>query len=324
VSEWSPSPSVARATRLELHPRPPYDFDLALGYLATSPSSVLEAVDLDERHYARALRLAGQPALITIEARGDVHSPRLALRVEGEAGDDPGVVAEAIAFARRVFLLDDDPAPFLDLAAGDPVLARLTERFPGLRPLLVADPYEALLFAIIGQQVNVTFARKLKRALIDAYGRPYRFGEREYLLLPEPADLAVADPADLRALQFSGQKASYVVGLSQAIAAGDLDLDALAGLPFDEAIAALTRFRGVGRWTAEYVLMRGLGARDSIPAADLGLRKIIGYAYLGRTASEEEVRTLADRWCGWRGWAAFLWWYALQLGGQDPTAVIEE
>ena len=67
--------------------------------------------------------------------------------------------------------------------------------------------------------------------------------------------------------------------------------------------------------------MRGLGEPDSIPAADVGLRKIIGYAYgLGRDATEAEVRTLAERWAGWRSWAAFLWWLALQMGGQDPSA----
>jgi DNA-3-methyladenine glycosylase II len=75
----------------------------------------------------------------------------------------------------------------------------------------------------------------------------------------------------------------------------------------------MTRLRGIGRWTAEYVLMRGLGVPDSFPAADTGLRAAIGKAYgLGRSATETEARAHAERWVGWRSWAAFIWWMALQ------------
>ena len=72
---------------------------------------------------------------------------------------------------------------------------------------------------------------------------------------------------------------------------------------------------GVGRWTAEYLLMRGLGFPDVIPAADGGLRKVMGLAYgLGRNATEDEVREIAERWKGWRSFGAFYWWFALQQG----------
>ena len=85
-------------------------------------------------------------------------------------------------------------------------------------------------------------------------------------------------------------------------------------MPSDEAVAELTRLRGVGRWTAEYVCLRGLGHRDAIPAADVGLKIAIGRAYgLGRQATEAEIRALAERWAGWRGHAAFCWWYSLAL-----------
>ena len=83
----------------------------------------------------------------------------------------------------------------------------------------------------------------------------------------------------------------------------------------EQAISELTKLRGLGRWTAEYLLMRGLGVQDSIPAADMGLRIAMGRAYgMGRNATEQEVRDLAENWAGWRGWAAFYWWHALQLG----------
>jgi DNA-3-methyladenine glycosylase II len=147
-------------------------------------------------------------------------------------------------------------------------------------------------------------------------------GER-YWLAPRPEEVAALDPAALRARhQFSAQKAAYVTGLARAVRDGELRFDELARLPHEEAIARLTRFKGVGRWTAEYLLMRGLGARDSLPAADLGLRAVIGEWYgLGRKATEAEVRAYGESWAGWRGWAAFYWWYAIQHRLRPESAV---
>ncbi len=297
---------------VELRPTPPYSFRLALEYLESSPSSVLETVDVAAGQYERALRIDGHDLLITLRSIGSLEAPSLELSV---AGDHLSLALVDAARRRieRLFLLDIDPSPFLALAHADPPLGQLVDERLGVRPLLVAEPYEALIFAIVGQQVNVAFARRLKLALIERFGRRVELAGRELLMLPEPERIASLNPAELLEMQFSRQKASYLIGLSQAIVNGDLRLDDLGEIPFEDAITELTRHRGIGRWTAEYVLMRGLGVADSLPAADLGLRKIIGYAYgLGRNASEAEVREIAEAWTGWRGWAAFLWWLELQ------------
>lgn len=305
---------VEQAT-LELRPCPPYSFDLALAYLASSPSSVLEVVDLEARSYGRALRIDGVDLLLELRATGTLDDPSLQFRVTGE-WLTPELLEHARSRINQIFLLDVDPAPFHAIADADPILGRLVDARPGIRPMLVADPYESLIFAIVGQQVNIAFARKMKLAWLERFGRRELIGSREYVLLPDPERIAALDPADLLELQFSRQKASYTIGLSQAIVDGDLDLEALGAMPFEDAVAQMTRHKGIGRWTAEYVLMRGLGAPDSIPAGDLGLRKIIGRAYgLDHTASEAEVRAIAEAWAGWRGWAAFLWWLELQTKG---------
>ncbi len=311
----SESSREASEVHAELHPTSPYSFPLALSYLATSPSSVLEEVDLDAGVCRRALRVDGADILLTLSDMGSVAAPRIALDVSADS-ITPTLMDAAVAHAKRVFLLDVDPSPFFAMAERDPVLDTLVRDLPGIRPLLVADPYEALIFAIVGQQVNIAFARRMKLALLEQFGRRVRFGGREMLLLPEPERIAELDPADLLALQFSRQKANYLIELSRLIARGELDLWAIGELPFEEGVKELVRHRGIGRWTAEYVLMRGLGERDCIPAGDLGLRKIIGLAYgLDHTASEAEVRELAESWAGWRGWAAFLWWLELQTNG---------
>jgi DNA-3-methyladenine glycosylase II len=298
--------------RLALTPTAPYDFALALSYLRSSPSAVLERIR-EDGIYERALRLDGAPALMRAWSEGTIEAPRIALEIRGDALT-MAHASTAERFVRRTFRLDTEPVAFYALGARDAVLGRLLARFPGVRPVLIAEPYEALMWAIIGQQINVSFARKLKLALITLAGETMQAGGERYSLLPLPAQVAALSEEALRAAQFSRQKAAYVLELSRAVAEADLRLDALGTLPHEEALARLTAYKGVGRWTAEYVLMRGFGAHDSIPAADLGLRAVIGRAYgLGRHATEEEVRARAERWAGWRGWAAYLWWLALQL-----------
>lgn len=305
---------------VELRPTAPYSVPLALSYLASSPSSVLEEVDRDSGTCTRALRVNGVDLLLTLRDTGTLDDPRIDVVVRG-GNLTPGLIDKATRAVRRIFQLDTDPEPFFSMAQKDAVLGPLIAELPGVRPFLVADPYEALIFAIVGQQVNIAFARRMKLALVERFGSHIELGDVEVLLLPDPERIAALDPSELLALQFSGQKASYLIELSSSIAAGDLDLTAIGTLPLEDAVSELTRYRGVGRWTAEYVLMRGLGFQDCLPAGDLGLRKIIGLAYgLNRTANEAEVRQIAERWTGWRGWAAFIWWLELQTNGLSRFA----
>ncbi len=296
---------------VELRTAPPYDFAQAERYLVRSPSAVLERID-EEGTFARALTVAGRDVLLRLRSLGTMEQPRLALEIFGESLD-ARLEDEAVSLIRRIFSLDVDPAAFLALATRDPVFDALVRRHQGLRPVLIADPYEALIWAVLGQQITVQFARTLKMTLSTLCGRKLSVDGRAYWLPPRPEAVAALDLSELRARQFSRQKAAYVIGLSQAVLDGTLRLEEMAALPHEEAIAAMTRFKGIGRWTAEYVLMRGLGVRDSIPAADVGLRAIIGQWYgLGRKATEAEVRERAEAWAGWRSWASFYWWHALQ------------
>lgn len=297
-------------------PRAPFAFDLALDYLRTSPSTVTEVITADV--CLRAVRLLDRDLVVQL---GPAHPDgRLEVRVHG-AGARPAHVRAAAALAERVLAARADvDALERDLGA-DPVLGMLARRYRGLRPVLIAEPLEALVWAIIGQQINVAFAAKLKRALVMRFGRRLLLDGREYRLFPDAETLAGLDhERDLRPLQFSRQKSAYVIGAARAVATGVLDLEALRRVDAEEALARLTQLKGVGRWTAEYVLLRGLGFPDVIPAADGGLRRIIGRAYgLGRSATEAEVRALAARWAPWRAYAAFYWWFTLQRSAARPV-----
>lgn len=295
-----------------LHAVPPFDFPLCRAYLARSP---LEALDrVEDGAWRRAVALNGRPALLTVRSLGTHFESTISLEVAGpEVG--PAELNAAEHLVRRALRLDLNPHAFEVVAGRDPVLADLVRRTRGLRPLLMLSPFEALVWAILGQQISVGLAYRLKRALVERLGPKLTVDGATYHLFPSPERLAATAVDDLQALQFTRQKAVAVQEAAERVARHELDLQRLADLPLEEAIERLMALRGVGRWTAEYVCMRGLGFLDVIPAADLGLRAVVGRWYaLGRPAEEAELRALAERWRPYRSWAAFLWWYAIAPG----------
>jgi DNA-3-methyladenine glycosylase II len=269
---------------------------------------------VEDGAYERAVRIGGRPRLLRVHGDGDVEHPTLEVTLP----DGPVAAAEldeAAALVARAFRVDEDPRPLEQRAAQDSVFGDLVARVRGLRALVMPTPFESLTWAIIGQQINVAFAYKLKRVLVERYGERLALGGREYFLFPDPERLASIEPEELRPRQFSGQKSRYIVDLARAVAGGQLDLESFAKLPAEEARAALVELRGVGRWTAEYVLMRGLAFRDELPAADVGLQVAAGRLYgLAVRPTEPELRTLAEPWAGWRTYYAFYLWFTLAPG----------
>lgn len=297
--------------RFEINAQPPFAFDHILMSLRTPAGTVLEVIT-DEGEYRRAVYLEGRPALITVRMDGRATVPRLSVGVTAERVD-AAVEASARRTVDRVFAATADVSGLETVFCQDQVMWATWQRCRGFRPVALPDLFEAIAWAIIGQQITVTFAAKCKRALTERYGERLAVENDEYLLFPKTEVIASLDESDLLALQFSRQKARYLVNLARQIVSGEFDLEALWSLTAEEASQQLQTLVGIGRWTAEYVLLRGLGHADSIPAGDVALQRAIGRAYYGRMATEAEVRLLAERWLPWRGYAAVCWWYTQRL-----------
>lgn len=188
------------------------------------------------------------------------------------------------------------PASALEaLAARDPAIARLATLHRGIRPIIHADGFTAIVRSISAQQVNLTWAATTRRRLAERYGERYTIGPFEVYHLA-PAQLAAARVEDLRALQLTTRKAEYLIALAQGVVDGTLNLPALAALPDAEVIARLVARRGIGLWTAEWYLARTLD-RPVVVAGDLGVRKAVGAAYLGGAMpSEGQTRELTAHW----------------------------
>jgi DNA-3-methyladenine glycosylase II len=190
---------------------------------------------------------------------------------------------EIAAHVHVLLGLGSDLDAFYGWAAGDAVLARLVAALAGFRPPLQPDPFEALVTSITAQQVSLQSASAIRSRFVE------RFGVRGVHAVAFPARerVAAASEPELVALGFSRRKAEYVVGL----AASDLDLTALAGLPDDEVKERIVAVRGLGEWTADWYLARHLGRPHAWPAGDLGLRKAAAIFY----GDGEDVRSLGSR-----------------------------
>jgi DNA-3-methyladenine glycosylase II len=191
------------------------------------------------------------------------------------------------------------PSSYTALLFADSTLAALDARFPGLRTVRQFDLFAALVRCVSAQQVNLRWATTTRRRLAEAFGDRHTLEGRAIYSL-NPARIARASVDELRALQFTTRKAEYIVAIAESLASGALDLATLAALPDEDVIARLTAIRGVGRWTAEWILARTLG-RPVVVAGDLGIRKGIGRFYLNLPPkaplpSEEETRRAVAHW----------------------------
>lgn len=180
-----------------------------------------------------------------------------------------------------------DPAPFLQAVQADPLLGPLALRQPGLRIVQSATIFEALTWAIIGQQINLTFAIALRRTFIAQAGRAHASGLWCY---PEAADVARLAPEDLTTRKFSRSKADTLLRLARLVDSGALPL--ARGDDIEAISAALLAVKGIGPWTVNYALLRGYGYADCSLHGDVAIRAAFQHL-LGEDAKPDMARTEA-------------------------------
>jgi AraC family transcriptional regulator of adaptative response / DNA-3-methyladenine glycosylase II len=176
----------------------------------------------------------------------------------------------------------------------------------GLRVPLLADPFDGLVWAIVGQQINLAFAYTLRRRLIELVSEPLGAG---FYAPPSIAAVAALEPEDLLPLSFSRAKASYLVGAARSVIDGRLPLDALAGGSATRIERSLLAVRGIGPWSAHYLMMRHYGFLDCVPLGDTGLTSGLKQFFaLDERPGRVETLALMERFRPYRSLATFHLW----------------
>jgi DNA-3-methyladenine glycosylase II len=168
------------------------------------------------------------------------------------------------------------------------------------------DAFESLIGSITAQQVNLTWALTTRRRLVESFGVPVGFGDVVVWRFPDPEPIAASSPEVFRAMQFTTRKSEFIVDLAKAAVAGTLD--GLAELSNEAVIERLTAIRGIGRWSAEWLLARQLARPDVVAAGDLGVRKAISrfVVHTDDVIPEADVRAVTDSWGDGANWGTHL------------------
>jgi DNA-3-methyladenine glycosylase II len=294
----------ACATSFSIRLPGPIDIPSSLESFRRSGDDLLDR--WDGANLVRVAPSAADGIAYHCQARGTVNRPVLSVAVA-----DPAHRTAADEAVRSMFVAA--PPEFEALLRADPVIARLNARYPGFRQVRHSNLLTALVRCISAQQVNLRWAATTRRRLADAFGEKHQVGSH-FVHSLSAERLAAAQVSQIRALQFTTRKAEFLIGVAEAVASGRIDLASLAALPDDEVIARLTALRGIGVWTAEWILARTLG-RPRVVAGDLGVRKAVGMAYqMAMLPSEAEVRRLTTHWGPSAGAAQALLLHALSQG----------
>lgn len=277
--------------------------DDVFGLFSRDAAGLTERVD--GRTAAKALRLDDEPCRL-----GLAFAPRR-VRVVVHARGRPSrrAMIEAHARVARMLGLGADPGPFERRVRRTRGLARLIRGRAGLRIPLTPDAFEGLVWVIVGQQVNVTFASVCRNRLIELAGEPVGDG---FVTHPTPAAVARLDYADLERRQFSRRKAEYLIDTARRIAAGELDLEGLAREPAGRIEETLGGVRGLGPWSIQYLLMRSYGLEDCVPIGDAGLVLALQRFFeLSDRPDADETLRLMEPFAPHRSLATFHLWKTL-------------
>jgi DNA-3-methyladenine glycosylase II len=277
-----------------IDPGAPFRLDLTAWALRRRAHNTIDR--WDGRVYRRALSLDGEAVALSVIQDGPLDAPRLAMTLSGGQID-----RRAATIAREtldgLLGLTVDLSAFATMAAGDPLLDRLSRRLRGLKPPRFPTVFEALVNGIACQQLSLDVGIHLLNRLTTARGRPVPEDADGLRAFPGPRDLASAAPAELNGMGFSSAKARTIVETAEAVVHGDLDLESLGGLDDRTVVERLTSLRGVGRWTAEYVMLRGLGRLHVFPGDDVGARNKLGrFLDIDSPLDYEGIARLLARW----------------------------
>ena len=283
-----------------------FDFKHCLSFLTRSPREVLHVCDGKE--VIKIIRGKGRNILFRVS-----DAKKMGLRVDVlnfSLTRDVRVAVET--YVREWFDLDTDIGPFYAIASKDRLLKPLVTQYHGYRIIGQPDLFESLIWAVIGQQINLGFAYTLKQRVVENFGEHVTMNGATYYLFPQPDVIAKLNHEQLLKLQFSRQKSMYTIGIADAFASGELSREKLDTMAPTERLETLLRIKGIGTWTANYVLMRTFRYPGAFPLGDAGLNAALRRLLkLDRKPTPADVQRVFRRYKGWEAYATLYLWKSL-------------
>ncbi len=301
---------------ISLRPKPPYDFDLTASY-AVYFRGCYGTENYNDGVFRRLLEINGNLYLISVRSVGTMNSPNLEVELLADSLSS-NIVNLASQQVGWILGIDEDLNIFYRMVAQDQTLAPIVQTLMGLHVPHTVSIYEGLILAILGQQISSHVARMLRTLLIETYGPSLEVGGCVYRAFPPAEALAMASVSGLRTTKLSNRKSEYIVDIATKVVSGELDLEKLHDEPDLEVIRLLTTIRGVGEWTAQWLLVRSFGRSDGFPYGDLALQRTLNSLINGgNTFSSHQTLEYSLRWSPFRSYVT-TYLFAVLRSGRFP------
>jgi DNA-3-methyladenine glycosylase II len=285
--------------RIELRAKRPFRLDLTVWALRRRQHNAIDRWNGEQ--YDRIVVIGNKPVRLTITQASHGATPTLDVGIEAHSIGSREV-DEIADLVRRTLGLTIDLDPFYERACADRELKVLVDRFSGVKPPRFPSLFEALVNAVACQQLTLDVGILLLNRLADRFGASMPDHGTPLHAFPMPSDLAGASEESIKELGFSRQKARAIKEVALRVGDGTLDVGRLEGLDDEEAVECLSSVRGIGRWSAEYVLLRGLGRMDTFPGDDIGAQNNLRRMFhLDGKPNYETIRRLTSAWHPFEG-----------------------
>jgi DNA-3-methyladenine glycosylase II len=291
----------------------PYDFDLSMSLFSNGDRQIRR---FEEGKFWQVVRIDRKLFLLTLKAVGTVYQPKIAIDLSSNQSVSAEEERKCGQLSSIIVNADLDLGPFYSDVDEDVTMRQIVRKLLGLKVPCTSTVYEALIDSIIEQQISLNVAHVLQNSLIKKFGDRLSLECGVYYAYPAPHKLASSTTEEMRKIGLSARKAEYIQNISRMIVSGELNLEAFRNYSnVTRIIEELDKIRGIGKWTAELTIVRGLQRYDAIPADDLGLRRAIAHFYCrDEKITGDEARKIAEKWGRWKGLASFYLVMAETLG----------
>jgi DNA-3-methyladenine glycosylase II len=282
----------------------PFNFDLC--------AQIFSPGDAEIRSYSngefhQVLRLNDNLVFIKLVSEGTTEKPVISVElksVQPISRRDIQTSREAVNF---IFNLDFDLCSFYKDVENDSAMHKIAQQLYGLKNPTTPTVFESLVDSIVEQQISIKVAHTIEQRLVKKFGETLVIDGITYFSYPRPENIANASIEEVQQVGLSQRKAEYIHGASQLIANGKLDLESMKNEKNSEhIIEELDEVRGIGVWTAELTMLRGMQKLDALPADDFGIRRVISRYYCdGKPIKTAGAREIAKAWGRWKGLAAY-------------------
>lgn len=290
--------------RLLLNATPPFRLDFTAWALRRRQKNLIDR--WDGNTYRRIVVFDNNPIQLAVTQTGTTKEPKLAINLQSKKEITAPMRKQIRSLVQQMLGVTVDLRPFYSLAKKNEILKSLAAQFRGVKPPRFPNVFEALVNAIACQQVTLDLGIALLNRMSEKCGMEFVDAGATYYAFPRPVDLMNVSEEELKKLGFSYQKIYAIKELAARVVNNQLDLTELEQMTDSEALDFLVALRGIGRWSAEYALLRGLGRLNVFPGDDVGAQNNLQRLFqLELRPDYEKISKLTSRWSPYEGLVYF-------------------